>query len=202
MSSRETAGSPRILTTSEVARYCRVTTDGVVKWIRSDKLKAFSTPGGHYRIRRDDFREFLERFDMPVDQDFFLAERARILVVDDEPVILELISRCLEEDDDTYVIETAADGYEAGYKVGYFRPDLVILDLMMPGIDGFELCQRIRDNVATAVPRILAITGYPEGSALERIKELGADLCLVKPLQLHQLRREVARLVRAENGEG
>lgn len=187
-----------ILTTSEVAKYCRVSTDGVLKWIRADKLRAFCTPGGHYRIRKDDFREFLKEFGMPIDQDFFVGERPRILVVDDEPVIVEIISRCLEDEGEGYVIETAVDGYDAGFKLGSFRPDLVILDLMMPGMDGFELCKRIRSNPNTTDTKVLAITGYPGSNAIDRIRKVGADLCLVKPLQLERLRNEVAELLRLQ----
>lgn len=187
-----------LLTTSEVARYCRVTPDGVVKWIRSEKLRAFATPGGHYRIAKDDFRAFLERFGMPIDQDFFAAERPRILVVDDEPVIVEIISRCLQDDREGYVIETAVDGYDAGFKLGSFRPDLVILDLMMPGMDGFELCRRIRANPNTVHTRVVAITGFPGHKAVDRIKQTGADLCLVKPLQMERLRNEVAALLKQQ----
>jgi excisionase family DNA binding protein len=190
--------SQDILTTADIARYCRVTPEGVVKWIHAEKLKAYSTPGGHYRVLKHDFRDFLERFGMPVDREFFAAEHHRILVVDDEPVIVEIIARSLQEDDGGYHIESALDGYEAGYKLGQFRPDLVILDLMMPGMDGFELCRRIRANVATRHTRILAITGYPGGNTLKKIYEVGADLCLVKPLQLQQLRREVSRLLQAD----
>ena len=190
--------SQDILTTSDVARYCRVTPDGVVKWIHSEKLKAFATPGGHYRILKPDFREFLERFGMPVDREFFSAELRRILVVDDEPVIAEIIARSLQDEDAGYQIESAVDGYDAGYKLGKSCPDLVILDLMMPGMDGFELCRRIRSNPTTQHTRILAITGYPGGNTLKKIYEVGADLCLVKPLQLQQLRREVARLLQGE----
>jgi len=187
-----------LLTTSEVARYCRVTPDGVVKWIRSEKLRAFATPGGHYRIAKGDFREFLERFGMPIDQDFFASERPRILVVDDEPVIVEIISRCLQDDREGYVIETAVDGYDAGFKLGSFRPDLVILDLMMPGMDGFELCRRIRSNPNTLNTRVVAITGFPGQKAVERIRKTGADLCLVKPLQMERLRNEVATLLKQQ----
>ena len=189
-----------ILTTSDVAKYCRVSNDGVVKWIRSEKLRAFSTPGGHYRIYKNDFRNFLEKFGMPINQDFFVSERPRILVVDDEPVIVQIISRCLLDDDGRYVIETAVDGYDAGFKLGSFRPDLVIMDLMMPGMDGFELCRRIRTNPNTTNTRVLAITGHPGDGALDRIEQLGADCCLVKPLQLARLRQEVTRLLQIKVG--
>ncbi len=61
----------RFFTTSEVARYCAVTNDGVLKWIKSGKLRAFSTPGGHYRVSAEDFRSFLENYDIPIDENFF-----------------------------------------------------------------------------------------------------------------------------------
>ena len=88
----------RLLTTSEVAAYCQVTNDGVVKWIKAKKLRAYSTPGGHYRIRKSDFREFLDRFGMPVDPNFFAEERKKVLIVDDQQNALEAVARALGGD--------------------------------------------------------------------------------------------------------
>ena len=84
--SNEADGDRRFFTTSEVARYCAVTNDGVLKWIKSGKLRAFSTPGGHYRISAEDFREFLQRYDMPIDESFFRGTKRQrtVLVVDDD----------------------------------------------------------------------------------------------------------------------
>jgi len=184
----------RLLTTSEVANYCQVTNDGVVKWIKARKLKAYSTPGGHYRIRKSDFKEFLGRYGMPLDPDFFSEEKKRILIVDDEPSILDVLSQALG-DLATYQVSSARDGYEAGLKIGTFRPDLVILDVMMPQMDGIEVCKRIKANPDTETIKIVAITGHPEEGNLDRAYRCGADLCLIKPLQIDHLRREVSRLL-------
>lgn len=197
----EKEGGRRFFTTSEVARYCAVTNDGVLKWIKSGKLRAFSTPGGHYRVSADDFRAFLEKYDIPVDEAFFRGGgRARsVLVVDDEPDIRDIVRRVLSEIDPDLRIEEASDGYEAGIKIGSLHPDLVIMDLMMPRVDGLSLCKSIRENPDTRSIKVLAITAFPEQGNVKRMYDAGADLCLVKPLELDQFRVEVVRLL-AEAG--
>lgn len=190
-------GDRRFFTTSEVARYCAVTNDGVLKWIKSSKLRAFSTPGGHYRISAEDFREFLQRYDMPIDESFFRGTKRQrtVLVVDDEPDIREIVSRVLAELDDDMRIEEAADGYEAGIKIGNLSPDLVIMDLMMPRVDGLSLCRSIRENPETRAVKVLAITAFPEQDNVKKMYDAGADLCLIKPLQLEHFKLEVVRLL-------
>ena len=187
----------RLLTTSEVAAYCQVTNDGVVKWIKAKKLRAYSTPGGHYRIRKSDFKEFLERFGMPVDHEFFAEERKRILVVDDQASVLEVITRAMGGDASGFSIVSAKDGYEAGLKIGSFKPDLIILDTMTPHVDAVEVCKRIKLDPDTEGIKVLAITGQPEQGVMERAYKVGADLCLTKPLQMEHLKKEVSRLLEA-----
>jgi two-component system, OmpR family, response regulator len=187
----------RFFTTSEVATYCAVTNDGVLKWIKSGKLRAFSTPGGHYRVSAEDFRTFLEKYEIPVDESFFRGgERHRtVLVVDDEPSIRDIIHRLLNELDSNMRIEEACDGYEAGIKIGSLHPDLVIMDVMMPRVDGISLCRSVRDNPHTHDIKVLAITAYPEQDSVKKMYDAGADLCLIKPLQFEHFRLEVLRLL-------
>ena len=196
MSGQAEAGR-RFFTTSEVARYCAVTNDGVLKWIKSGKLRAFSTPGGHYRVSADDFREFLQKYDIPIDESFFTgASRTRsVLVVDDEPDIREIVRRVLKEMEPNLRVEEASDGYEAGIKIGSMQPDLVIMDVMMPKVDGLSLCKSIRDNPETRSIKVLAITAFPEHDSIRRMYDAGADLCLMKPIQFEHFRLEVLRLL-------
>ena len=187
----------RFFTTSEVARYCAVTNDGVLKWIKSGKLRAFSTPGGHYRVSAEDFRSFLEKFDIPVDEAFFQGsqrERA-VLIVDDEPNIRDIVGRLLKELDPSMRVEEAADGYEAGIKIGSLQPDLVIMDVMMPRVDGISLCKSVRDNPRTRHIKVLAITAFPEQDNVKKMYDAGADLCLIKPLQFEHFKLEVICLL-------
>jgi two-component system OmpR family response regulator len=190
-------GDRRFFTTSEVARYCAVTNDGVLKWIKSGKLKAFSTPGGHYRISSDDFRQFLQKYEIPIDESFFRAPaRGRtVLVVDDEADIREVVRRILATLTVDLRVEEASDGYEAGIKVGTLQPDLVIMDVMMPKVDGLSLCRSIRENPATRHMKVLAITAFPEQDNIKKMYDAGADLCLMKPLQFDHFRLEVLRLL-------
>ena len=187
----------RFFTTSEVANYCAVTNDGVLKWIKSGKLRAFSTPGGHYRVSAEDFRAFLEKYEIPVDESFFRGgERRRtVLVVDDEPNIREIVQRLLKEMDANLHIEEACDGYDAGIKIGSLHPDLIIMDVMMPRVDGISLCRSIRDNPDTQGIKVLAITAFPEQDNVKKMYDAGADLCLIKPLQFEHFRLEVMRLL-------
>jgi excisionase family DNA binding protein len=187
----------RFFTTSEVARYCAVTNDGVLKWIKSGKLRAFSTPGGHYRVTADDFRTFLQEYDIPVDESFFRGDQRErtVLVVDDEQDIRDFVRRVLNELAADLKVEEASDGYEAGIKVGSLHPDLVIMDVMMPRVDGLSLCRSIRDNPETRAIKVLAITGFPEHDVIKRMYDAGADLCLIKPLQFEHFRLEVIRLL-------
>lgn len=187
----------RLLTTSEVAAYCQVTNDGVVKWIKAKKLRAYSTPGGHYRIRKSDFKEFLERYGMPVDSEFFSEERKKILVVDEQKEMLEAITHALGGDGSSFSILSARDGYEAGLKIGSFKPDLIILDVAATNMNGVDVCQRVKLDPDTEGIKVLAIMGQPEQGSMEKAYKVGADLCLVKPLQMESLKKEVSRLLDA-----
>ncbi len=196
MSSENEQGR-RFFTTSEVANYCAVTNDGVLKWIKSSKLRAFSTPGGHYRVSAEDFRAFLEKYEIPIDESFFRGgERQRtVLVVDDEPDIRDIVHRLLKELEPKLRIEEACDGYEAGIKIGSLHPDLIIMDVMMPRVDGISLCRSIRENPETQNIKVLAITAFPEQDNVKKMYDAGADLCLIKPLQFEHFRLEVLRLL-------
>ena len=103
--------------------------------------------------------------------------------------------RLLNELDADLKVEEACDGYEAGIKVGSLQPDLVIMDVMMPRVDGISLCKSIRENPATKGVKVLAITAFPEQDNVKKMYDAGADLCLIKPLQFEHFRLEVIRLL-------
>jgi excisionase family DNA binding protein len=184
----------KLLTTNDVARYCQVSPVTVFRWIKSGELKAYTTPGGHHRIRQSDFRGFLIRRGMPIDEAFFSGRNSkRILVVDDEPDVLAVIARSLKRD--AYELETAMNGFEAGMKLADFRPDLLILDLMMPRVDGFEVCELVHSIPAYSHVKILIVTGYASEENIARALEAGADDYLEKPLNIHELQQKVEALL-------
>jgi len=185
--------SPHYLTTGHVAKACEVSLVTVKKWIRLGKLRAFRTPGRHYRVNVEEFQRFRIEYGFPAEHE----APPGILVVDDEPEMVALVSDALRGIRPAPKLEAAFDGYEGMLKVGTFRPHLLVLDLRMPGLDGFEVCRRIKADPATGGTKILAITAYPENSARERALQSGADAFLAKPFTLKALKAEVRRLLKS-----
>jgi len=188
---RDFMESKQSFSTSEVARFCHVTPDTVRKWAEAGRIPVFKTPGGHRRIRRDDLVQFLRENGIPLGDDL-RADGTRVLVVDDEEGIVLLIQRYLENFAPHFEVSVATDGFDAGHQVGMFQPSVVFLDLKLPGIDGFEVCRRIKASPATASTKIIAITGLPEPDVTERILGLGASTCLRKPFTSDDLRKALA----------
>ena len=178
---------PRPLTTGDVAKHCHVTHVAVLKWIKSGKLKGYRTPGGHYRIEVPDFKKFLIEYNMPLDSEILAKSFKKILIVDDEADVVSFITETLEVNDQSYLIQSTTDAYEACIKIGSFKPDLVILDIKMPNIDGFDVCTRIRNNPEVKHTKVLIITGYTDEESMGRIKECGVDDILEKPIAPEKL---------------
>jgi two-component system, OmpR family, response regulator VicR len=185
-------GEKRFLTTGEIARYCAVSHLTVTNWIRAGKLFASRTPGGHNRIRREDLLRFLIEHDFPVPREL-AKEGKQILIVDDERALVEIMAQTLREDG--YQVSIAFDGYEVGLQMATLRPDLLLLDLIMPGLDGFSICQRVKANPEGRPTKIIAMTGFVQEGNLAKAIECGADLCLAKPFQLQTLKEMVAKLL-------
>ncbi|NLV41346.1 MAG: response regulator [Candidatus Hydrogenedentes bacterium] len=185
--------SKQSFSTSEVARFCHVTADTIRKWAEAGRIRVFKTPGGHRRIRRDDLMRFLRENSIPIHEDLDNSG-VRLLVVDDEKAVISVIRRFLERSSTPFQIEVAMDGFEAGRLVATFRPDVIFLDLRLPGIDGFEVCRRIKTNAESSSSHVLAMTGYYEGEVAQRVIELGADMLLQKPFTPDDLRRALAKV--------
>ncbi len=184
-----------ILTVSQASKYCKVSPKTIINWIEAGHLKAYKTVGGHRRIKKEDLDQFLKEKGMPVVEEAKGEERKKILVVDDDKIIVETIVQALEEDEFGYEMISASDGFEAGLQVSHFKPDLLILDIMMPDINGYEVCQKIKSNPETKDIKIIVLSAYLNDEAFKQMKEYGADACFSKPLPLEQLKYEVAKLL-------
>ncbi len=186
-----------LLTTGEVARYCHTSTSQVKRWIHNGDLIAIQTPGGHFRLRKEDFRSFLERMDMPVIEEFFKSMvKKRILIADDDPLIVDSFSELIKARYKDIEIEKAYDGYETLIKTGQFNPDLLILDIRMPKIDGLEVCHRLRhDKTINPEIKILAVTAHSEGYSMDVVLASGADDFLIKPIDINTLIEHIEKLI-------
>ena len=177
------------LTTGDVAEHCSVSYDTVMNWISNGKLKAYMTPGRHRRVLVEDFRDFLREYDMRPYGDVRTQQR-KILIVDDDPGLVKVIVEFFGTTGE-YELATASDGFLAGIQVATFQPDLVVLDLVMPNMDGFEVCRQLRSNPETQNTVIVVITGYAQTRNIEKAFECGADLCLEKPFKIAELKTKV-----------
>lgn len=186
----------RNYSTFAVAEMLGVDPGSVVNWIDSGLLKAFRTPGGHRRVSGSDLQAFLVRHNMPVPPELAREEiPICVAVVDDEPELAHLVSRAILAEHPDYQVVEAHDGFQAGTVVSTRKPQVVILDLKMPGIDGFEVCRMIKSNEATKHATVIAITAYASAENQDRILSAGARICLEKPLDLGELVRHVEAAV-------
>lgn len=184
-----------ILTVYQAAKICNVSPKTMINWIEASHIEAYKTVGGHRRIKRGDLEIFMRKQGIPLPEGELEESRKRILVVDDDPIIVETIVQALEEDDHGYEVISASDGFEAGLQVNHFKPHILILDIMMPDIKGYDVCKRIKTDPETKDIQIIVLSAYLDEEKFNKMKEYGADACFSKPLPLPQLKAEVARLL-------
>ena len=181
---------PRNLSTFAIAEMLHVDPGSVANWIDQGLLNAHRTPGGHRRVVVDDLVKFLREHKMPVPPDLG-STPIRILVVDDEEAVAKLIARAVRSQNPDYEVVEANDGFRAGTMIATVRPDVVILDMRMPGMDGYEVCRMIKGQDSTKHAEVIAMTAFPSPEREKRIIECGARVCLAKPLDLDRLLKEV-----------
>lgn len=172
-------GSGDWLTPNEVAELLMVSPVTVRQWAQKGLIEARTTPGGHRRFSMDAVRQFAIREGM-ANRLQGKANRS-ILVVDDDRQLNRFLVELFKSRDAGTLVESAFDGFEAGSKLQAVKPDVVILDLMMPGMDGFQVCEKIKTDVDTMHIHVVAMTGYASVENLDRIMAAGADRVLKKP---------------------
>ena len=142
----------------------------------------------------EDLVRFLREHNMPIPPELD-SRPACVLVVDDEPAITKLLARAIKSALPEVEVIEANDGFRAGGLVATLRPEVVILDLRMPGMDGFEVCKLIKSQEATRHAHVLAITAYPSQESERTILACGAKVCLAKPLDMEAMISEVRNLL-------
>jgi excisionase family DNA binding protein len=178
-------------TTFEAAKICHVTHHSIKNWIKQGLIKASRTPGGHYRILERDLDRFREKFDMFPREKGPLSKR--IMVVDDDADALKLMEDLLSNEG--FELIPVANATEVGLKASQMMPDLILLDFLMPELNGFEVCAALRDNELTRSIPIMAVTCLAKERDIERIFECGADDYLAKPFKVDMLLEKVRELI-------
>ncbi len=170
------------MTPNEVADLLMVSPATVRQWTVKGDLKSLTTPGGHRRFLYKDIAEFAKQRQMKLPPYAESAQEMRVLIVDNDEQLVRYLVSLLTSYDEKISIESAKDGFDAGQKVIQFKPTTILLDLMMPGLSGFEVCKHLRSNPRTKHSKIIAMTGYYTKDNIDSILQAGADACLPKPI--------------------
>ena len=190
----------RIFSALEVANLCGVVNQTAINWIRNGYLKAFTTPGGQYRIYAEDLMGFLEKRGMRVPQeleDHFKddVDWTSLLIVDDDVELNDIVKRYFEKRIESLKISQAHDGFEAGRLISEKRPGFVILDIDLPGLNGHAVCRKIKEDPILGKPFVISITGLDRPEEREAMVADGADAFFPKPLDFEELVKTVQELM-------
>lgn len=195
-----------LLKISEIAEVAKVLPSTIRHYTDIGLLRvAGFTDGGHRLYSREETLERIAKIQALTKKGLSLPEIKseldgkskikKVLVVDDETEICELVSELLKMKFPHWQVRVAQDGFTAGRVLGEFLPHLVVLDLMLPGVNGFEVCKQIRHDPALAGIRVLAITGYDSPEMRAKIMEAGADDYLPKPMDNVVLVEKIKKLM-------
>lgn len=176
-----------LLSPAQVAQMLGVSPITVRSWVTKGWLEARITPGGHRRFTRTAVAAFIQRR-QPL-QGSAPSQVLRVLVVDDDAQFRGFLLDLLENWAPAIVADAAVDGFEAGLKVNAFRPDLILLDETMPGLNGASVCRRIKQDPQHAGVRVIGMTGYHSPQIEAALLEAGAECVLHKPIEIAVLRQ-------------
>jgi excisionase family DNA binding protein len=174
-----------VFTTGEAAKICKVSQQTIIRCFDSGQLKGFRVPGSRFRrIPRDQLYSFMKDNGIPTDA--LESGKRKVLLVDDDQDLVELMVDVFERDG-RFDVKTANNGFDAGMLTKELRPDLVVLDVMLPDINGKEVCQRIRADESLEGVKVICISGMVEQDKVSELKDAGADDFLQKPFKIEEL---------------
>lgn len=184
-----------VYTTGEAAEICRLSQQTIIRCFDSGQLQGFRVPGSKFRrIPRKALLAFMRENNIPLDG--LGDNKIHVLIVDDDPQIVELFVDVLS-DRSEFKVATAGSGYDAGVMTQQFRPDIVVLDYMLPDVNGNVVCKTIRSNPELAHIKILVISGMVNPAEIERLTEAGADDFIKKPFNIEKVIERIMELVGA-----
>lgn len=183
----------RIFTTGEAAAVCKVSQQTIIRCFDSGRLTGFRVPGSKFRrIPREELIRFMKANNIPTD--LLEGGHKRVLVVDDDKQILDLFVDLLHRDG-RFEVKTAATGYDAGLLTESFKPHLIILDYMLPDINGNVVCQRLRGNPAFKDTKIIFVSGVVNQDEIQSLRTAGADDFVKKPFNIQKLISRMSELL-------
>ena len=182
-----------LFTTGEAAEVCKVSQQTIIRCFDAGRVKGFRVPGSRFRrIPRENLIRFMKDNDIPLDN--LVSGKKKVLIVDDDLEVVELIADVLIRDG-RFEVKSAGSGYEAGIQTQMFRPDLILLDYMLPDINGNVVCQTIRRNPEFENVRIIIVSGVIKQDEIDELLELGAEDFIKKPFNIAELTGKVSSVL-------
>lgn len=186
-----------VFTTGEAAKICKVSQQTIIRCFDSGQLKGFRVPGSRFRrIPRDQLYAFMRDNGIPTDA--LESGKRKVLIVDDDQELVELITDVLEKDG-RFEVRSVNNGFDAGMTVKEYRPDIIVLDIMLPDINGKEVCQRVRSDPSLDDVRIICISGMVEEDKVAELRAAGADDFMHKPFEVEKLVERMCQLLDMES---
>ncbi len=185
-----------VFTTGEAAKICKVSQQTIIRCFDSGQLSGFRVPGSRFRrIPREHLYNFMRDNGIPTDA--LESGKRKIAVVDDDTELVELITDVLERDG-RFEVRSVNNGFDAGMMVKDYQPDLIVLDVMLPDINGKEVCQRVRSDKSMDSVKIICISGMVEEDKVQELNDAGADDFMRKPFEVDRLVDRICNLLDIE----
>ena len=182
-----------LFTTGEAAEICRVSQQTIIRCFDAGRLEGYRIPGSKFRrIPRHSLVKFMKGNNIPLDN--LDTGKKKVLIVDDDAEIVELIADVLVRDG-RFEIKTASSGYDAGIWTQQFRPDLILLDYMLPDVNGNVVCQTIRKNPEFENIRIIIVSGVIKQDEIDLLLKSGAEDFIKKPFNIAELTDKIANVL-------
>ena len=178
-----------LFTTGEAAEICRVSQQTIIRCFDSGRLEGFRVPGSRFRrIPRESLVKFMKSNAIPLDG--METGKKKVLVVDDDAEIVDLLVEVLSRDG-RFDVKTATSGYEAGIQTQRFRPDCILLDYMLPDVNGNVVCHTIRKNPEFENIRIIIVSGVIKQDEIDQLLKSGAQDFVKKPFDINDLIKRI-----------
>lgn len=203
--------SRNLLTTNEAADLLGIARTSLINWLKKGELKSSQTPGGHRRFELEELLQFAEtrgfKLNDKVLSQFSDSDTAneklienlenrlhKVLVVDDDDDFRRFAQDCLSIAG-SFDVKEATNGIEAALTIGSWKPDLVLLDLRMPGMNGIEFCKQMKSKPEFSKVRVVILSAYSESESLEEIADLDIDSVLQKPIGIKEFVEKIKNIL-------
>jgi excisionase family DNA binding protein len=183
----------QVFTTGEAAEICKVSQQTIIRCFDNGRLQGFRVPGSRFRrIPRNELLRFMKANDIPTD--ILESGKKRVLVVDDDNQIVDLLLDVLSRDE-RFEVKTASTGYDAGMLTESFKPHLLLLDYMLPDVNGNLVCERIKSNPDLKDTRIIIVSGVVNQEEIDALTKSGCDGFIKKPFNIEKLIARMSELL-------